>query len=334
MGYKTHLMFEDAIFNIKNEQAFNQLALAIFKYQFEHNTLYRSFCDLLYKHPDDIAAISEIPFLPITFFKSHTVLSVTEQQPDLLCFESSGTTGTQTSKHYVADVRLYEKSFITNFELHYGPIEDFVILALLPSYLERSGSSLVYMVDSLIKQTKHPDSGFYLHDFSALSEKIRQLEQRKQKTLLIGVSFALLDFIDQYSFNLEHTIIMETGGMKGRRKELVRDELHSRLCNGFGVNQIHSEYGMTELLSQAYSSGEGIFTTPPWMKIMIRDPEDALTIYQKPRSGGLNIIDLCNINSCSFIATQDIGNQITDSQFKVMGRFDQADIRGCNLLTL
>ena len=328
-------MLTNAIFNIKNEAQFNELAMAVFAYQFEHNTLYRSFCDLLYKHPSDITSIQDIPFLPISFFKSHQIISSLPsavQNPEVI-FESSGTTGVVTSKHYVTDIDLYRKSFITNFQYHYGPIKNYVILALLPSYLERSDSSLVFMVSEFIQKTGHPDSGFYLHEYSALSEKIRFLEQKGQKTLLIGVSYALMDLVEKYQFELNHTIVMETGGMKGRRKELVRNELHTLLCDGFGVDQIHSEYGMTELLSQAYSKGGGSFTTPPWMHILIRDPEDPLTLQKDGVSGGLNIIDLCNINSCAFIATQDIGRYISPSSFSVLGRFDHADIRGCNLMS-
>lgn len=325
-------MLEDAIFNIKTNQEFKDVALSVFKHQFEHNPVYRSFCDLLYKHPSDIRKLEEIPFLPIEFFKTHEVLSTTNGSQAV--FESSGTTDTNRSKHYVTDLGIYEKSFITNFESQYGAIDNYVILALLPSYLEQSGSSLVYMVNALIKKSNHSDSGFYLDDYFALSEKLKQLDQKGQKTLLIGVSFALLDFLEQYQFNLNHTIVMETGGMKGRRKELIREELHNLLKSGFGVSAIHSEYGMTELLAQAYSSSNGIFKCPSWMKICVRDPEDPLTIFPKSKTGGLNIIDLSNINSCSFIATQDIGHQIDDDHFSVLGRFDNADIRGCNLLVI
>jgi len=322
----------DAIFNIKTDKEFKDLALTIFKHQFEHNRVYRSFCDLLYKHPSDISNLEEIPFLPIEFFKTHEVVSTTHLPQ--ITFESSGTTGTNTSKHYVSDIEVYERSFIANFENQYGHVANYVILALLPSYLERSGSSLIYMVNTLIKQSGHRDSGFYLDDYFALSEKLKRLEEKGQKILLIGVSFALLDLIEHYQFKLNHTIIMETGGMKGRRKELIREELHERLKTGFGVSTIHSEYGMTELLAQAYSSGKGIFDCPAWMKIYVRDPEDPLTILPESKTGGLNIIDLSNINSCAFIATQDIGHQIDVNHFSVLGRFDNTDIRGCNLLVV
>ncbi|WP_299211366.1 acyl transferase [uncultured Dokdonia sp.] len=320
------------IFAIKNSQEFEQKALDVFRYQFEHNTVYRSFCDLLYKNPSDIKTVAEIPFLPISFFKSHEVVS--SQKETEAIFTSSGTTGSITSKHYVKDLSLYETSFQKGFTQSYGAIEEYVVLALLPSYLEREGSSLVYMVDHLIKASKHEDSGFYLDDYFALSEKLKDLDTSGKKVLLIGVSFALLDLIENDHFSLQHTIIMETGGMKGKRKEMIREELHAMLSKGFGVSEIHSEYGMTELLSQAYSNGKGVFTTPPWMKILIRDPEDPLTIFSNSKTGGLNVIDLANIHSCSFIATQDLGRIHPDGSFSVVGRFDNSDIRGCNLMVL
>lgn len=320
------------IFAIQNSQEFEQKALEVFRYQFENNSVYRSFCDLLYKHPSDIKKIQEIPFLPISFFKSHEVTS--SQKETQAIFTSSGTTGSITSKHYVKDLSLYENSFKTAFAQSYGNIDEYVILALLPSYLEREGSSLVYMVDYLIKESTHEDSGFYLNDYFALSEKLKNLDTSGKKVLLIGVSFALLDLIDSNSFSLKNTIIMETGGMKGKRKEMIRKELHAMLSKGFGVSDIHSEYGMTELLSQAYSKGKGVFTTPPWVKVLARDPEDPLTILPYSKTGGLNIIDLANIDSCSFIATQDLGSIYPDGSFSIIGRFDNSDIRGCNLMVL
>ncbi|MEP0265272.1 acyl transferase [Dokdonia sp.] len=320
------------IFAIQNSQEFEQKALDVFRYQFEHNTVYRSFCDLLYKHPSDIKSIEDIPFLPIDFFKSHEVIS--SQKETQAIFTSSGTTGSIVSKHYVKDLSIYETSFHKGFTQDYGDIKDYVILALLPSYLERNGSSLVYMVDKLIKASHHDDSGFYLDDHLALSKKLKELDASGQKVLLIGVSFALLDIIEKYTFTLKNTIIMETGGMKGKRKELIRQELHAILKEGFGVSTIHSEYGMTELLSQAYSKGNGLFTTPPWMRVLTRDTEDPLCILSSLKTGGLNIIDLANIHSCSFIATQDLGSVHTDGSFTVIGRFDDSDIRGCNLMAL
>lgn len=321
------------IFNIKSEAEFKALALEVFQYQFEHNLVYRSFCDLLYKHPSDIKYIEDIPFLPIQFFKSHTVLSTSENDVKKI-FTSSGTTGSITSKHRVTDLSVYENSFTQGFENDYGAIEDYVILALLPSYLERDGSSLIYMVDTMIKQSKHPESGFYLDNLSELSSVLKQLDTQGKKVLLIGVSFALLDLVEAHNFKLNNTIIMETGGMKGRRKELIREELHTILKNGFGVKEIHSEYGMTELLSQAYSKGHGVFNCPNWMQILTRDPEDALSIQKTGKTGGINVIDLANINSCSFIATQDLGRVYKDSSFEIIGRFDTSDIRGCNLMVL
>lgn len=321
-----------AIFNINSEQRFNELALEIFNYQFKNNKVYRSFCDLLYIHPSDVKSIQDIPFLPIQFFKTHQVLS--SQNSVKTTFTSSGTTGVETSKHLVTDLEVYKTSFTKGFEAFYGSVEDYVVLALLPSYLEREGSSLIYMVDAMIKQSKHPESGFYLNNISELKEALILLDSKGKKVILIGVSFALLDLIETYQFKLKHTIIMETGGMKGRRKELIREELHYQLKQGFGVKTIHSEYGMTELLSQAYSKGYGIFNCPNWMSILTRDTEDALTIQPLGKTGGINVIDLANINSCSFIATQDLGRVHDNGSFEVIGRFDHSDIRGCNLMVL
>lgn len=318
------------IFSISSEEDFQSIALDIFAYQFENNAIYRSFCDLLYKHPSDVNTIKDIPFIPIQFFKSHEVLS--SNSPIQTTFTSSGTTGSVVSKHLVADLSIYESSFKNAFNHFYGPIEDFVILALLPSYLEREGSSLIYMVNTMINISNHQESGFYLNNLDDLKSQLINLDKSGKKVLLIGVSFALLDFVELYSLSLTNTIIMETGGMKGRRQELIRDELHSILKSGFGVNQIHSEYGMTELLSQAYSKGNGRFECPPWMRILTRDPEDALTIQSSSKSGGINIIDLANYNSCSFIATQDLGRVYSDKSFEIIGRFDSSDIRGCNLM--
>jgi len=323
---------KNSIFNIQSETDFKATALEVFKFQFEHNAVYRSFCDLLYKHPSDVRSLEQIPFLPIEFFKTHTIIST--NKPTKATFTSSGTTGSIVSKHHVVDLDVYKQSFRTGFESFYGTIENYTVLALLPSYLEREGSSLVYMANDMILQSKQPESGFYLHDLEALKNTLTSLEAKGQKTLLIGVSYALLDLIEAYSFELKHTIVMETGGMKGQRKELVKSELHALLKQGFGVDTIHSEYGMTELLSQAYSKGGGVFKTPPWMKVLTRDPEDALSIQPIGKSGGINIIDLANINSCAFIATQDLGKIRSDGTFEILGRFDQSDIRGCNLMVL
>jgi phenylacetate-coenzyme A ligase PaaK-like adenylate-forming protein len=323
---------ETSIFNIQNKQEFKALSLAVFKHQFKNNKVYRSFCDLLFVHPSSISTIEEIPFLPIQFFKSRKVLSSLEEIQET--FTSSGTTGSITSKHLVTNINLYKESYLKGFAHFYGNIEEYTVLALLPNYLEREGSSLVFMVADLIEKSKKAESGFYLDNMQELAEKLIGLDKNGQKTLLIGVSFALLDLIEIQKFNLKNTIIMETGGMKGRRKELVREELHTILQNGFGVTEIHSEYGMTELLSQGYSKGNGVFETPPWMKILTRDTEDALSINASGKNGGINVIDLANYNSCSFIATQDLGKVYENETFEIIGRFDNSDIRGCNLMVL
>ena len=323
---------ETSIFNIQNKQEFKALSLAVFKHQFKNNKVYRSFCDLLFVHPSSISTIEEIPFLPIQFFKSRKVLSSLEEIQET--FTSSGTTGSSTSKHLVTNINLYKESYLKGFAHFYGNIEEYTVLALLPNYLEREGSSLVFMVADLIEKSKKAESGFYLDNTQELAEKLIELDKNGQKTLLIGVSFALLDLIEIQKFNLKNTIIMETGGMKGRRKELVREELHTILQNGFGVTEIHSEYGMTELLSQGYSKGNGVFETPPWMKILTRDTEDALSINASGKNGGINVIDLANYNSCSFIATQDLGRAYENETFEIIGRFDNSDIRGCNLMVL
>ncbi|TVZ56319.1 acyl-protein synthetase LuxE [Lutibacter sp. Hel_I_33_5] len=323
---------QEAIFNIQSEEDFTDVALNVFKHQFKNNKVYRSFCDLINVHPSDVKKIEEIPFLPIQFFKSREVLSSTDKIQE--AFTSSGTTGSATSKHFVTDISFYKKSYLKGFKHFYGDIENYVVLALLPNYLERKGSSLVFMVDDLIKKTKNKKSGFFLKNEAELAKNLQEIDKNGQKTLLIGVSFALLDLIEKYQFSLKNTIIMETGGMKGRRKELVRQELHSILKKGFNVDKIHSEYGMTELLSQAYSKGNGVFETPLWMKVLTRDTEDALTILKTGKTGGINVIDLANYNSCSFIATQDLGKVHTNTNFEVIGRFDNSDIRGCNLMAL
>jgi phenylacetate-coenzyme A ligase PaaK-like adenylate-forming protein len=320
------------IFNIQNEAGFTEVALAVFKHQFQTNRVYRSFCDLINVHHSDVQKVSDIPFLPIQFFKSRKVLASREEVQEI--FTSSGTTGSRTSKHFVTDIKLYKESYRKGFHHFYGNIEAYTVLALLPNYLERKGSSLVYMVEDFIARSKHVESGFYLDNLEELTKILIKLDKSGQKTLLIGVSFALLDLIEKQQFNLKNTIVMETGGMKGRRKELVREELHAILQEGFGVNEIHSEYGMTELLSQGYSQGKGIFKTPPWMRVLTRDTEDALSIQSPGKNGGLNVIDLANYNSCSFIATQDLGKVHKDGTFEIMGRFDSSDIRGCNLMVL
>ncbi len=325
-------MLAERIFNISSQQDFDEISLEVFSYQFQHNPVYKEFCLLLQRTPQNVFLVEDIPFLPIEFFKKKKIVS--SRAKTEITFTSSGTTGNTTSKHYVTDLRVYEESFFKAFKEFYGNPEEMVILALLPSYLERQGSSLIYMADSLIKRSKHPESGFYLDNLNALQEQLKVLDKNGKKILLLGVSFALLDLVETYNFQLKNTIIMETGGMKGRRKEMIREELHTVLANGFGVSKIHSEYGMTELLSQAYSTGDGIFETPAWMKLLIRDPEDALNYLPHNKTGGINVIDLANFNSCSFIATQDLGRKKDKNLTEILGRFDNSDIRGCNLLVL
>ncbi|KAF2517455.1 acyl transferase [Flavobacterium zhairuonense] len=320
------------IFTISNQKQFEKIALKVFRFQHENNKVYRDFCDFLNVNPQQVKTLKQIPFLPIQFFKSHEVVSNSDFPQ--VTFTSSGTTGMVTSRHLVTDVSLYEESYRKGFSQFYGNIEDYVVLALLPSYLERDGSSLIYMVEDLIKRSNQPESGFYLHNYGELTHKLIELDQAGQNIILIGVTYALLDLIEKHQFQLQNTIIMETGGMKGKRKEMIREELHEILCKGFGVSSIHSEYGMTELLAQAYSLGDGIFECPSWMNILVRDPEDALTYMNDGKTGGINVIDLANINSCSFIATQDLGKKYPNNSFEVLGRFDNSDIRGCNLMVL
>jgi phenylacetate-coenzyme A ligase PaaK-like adenylate-forming protein len=322
--------FVNNIFSVTPEN-FTTEALQVFTQQYKSNIVYRNWIDALHIQPHAIQTVNDIPYLPISFFKTHHV--VTGQFEPEVIFESSGTTQTINSRHLVKDIEVYKQSFIKGFKHFYGDINGWCIIGLLPSYLERSGSSLVMMVDELIKQSQHTESGFYLYDFAKLANKLQQLESRQQKTLLIGVTFALLDFAEQFPMKLDHTIIMETGGMKGRRKEMIRQEVHDILTQRLGVEKIHSEFGMTELLSQGYSYGDGIFKTVPWMKVLIRDEDDPLTIKQKGR-GLINVIDLANIYSCSFTATDDVGTLYEDGTFEVLGRFDNSDVRGCSLMVV
>ncbi|MBI9069591.1 MAG: acyl transferase [Salinivirgaceae bacterium] len=316
--------------NISDDKQFNDLCIEAFLYQYHTIPVYQEYCKHLNIRPSEITHYTKIPFLPIEFFKTHDVKP--ENSNPEITFSSSGTTGTKTSKHHVADLAIYKASFLAAFKKFYGNVEEYCVLALLPSYLERTGSSLIYMAEELIKLSKHADSGFYLNNYQELSEKLKILSQSGKKILLLGVSYALLDMAEQFPMKLENTIIMETGGMKGRRKELVREELHERLCAAFGVSSIHSEYGMTELLSQGYSFGEGLFKTPPWMKILIRNTYDPFEYLPAGKSGGINVIDLANIHSCCFIETKDLGKTFTDDSFTILGRFDDSDIRGCNLM--
>ena len=320
------------IFTISSQKQFEKIALKVFRFQYENNLVYQEFCDFLKIDKQSVKTLQQIPFLPIQFFKNHNVVSNTNEIQET--FTSSGTTGMISSKHLVTDVSLYEQSYRNAISEFYGNIEDYAILALLPSYLERSGSSLIYMVKDLIELSNNEHSGFYLHNYDELIAKLVDLDNAGQNVILIGVTYALLDIVEKQKFQLKNTIIMETGGMKGKRKELIREELHEILCDGFGVSSIHSEYGMTELLSQAYSLGNGIFECPAWMQILIRDTEDALTYVNNGKTGGINVIDLANINSCSFIATQDLGKKYPNNSFEVLGRFDNSDIRGCNLMVI
>jgi len=320
------------IFTISSNKQFEKIALKIFRFQYENNIVYQEFCDFLNTDVQKVKSLEQIPFLPIQFFKSHNVVSNTDAVQEI--FTSSGTTGMITSKHLITDVSLYEQSYRNAFSEFYGNIEDYAVLALLPSYLERNGSSLIYMVKDLIELSNNENSDFYLHNYDELIAKLVELDNAGQNVLLIGVTYALLDLVEKQKFQLKNTIIMETGGMKGKRKEMIREELHEILCDGFGVESIHSEYGMTELLSQAYSLGDGIFECPAWMQIMTRDTEDALTYIDYGKTGGINVIDLANFNSCSFIATQDLGKKYPNNSFEVLGRFDNSDIRGCNLMVI
>ena len=317
-------------FQIKDETTFHRIALDIFRLQAEHNLIYKKYIEALTINPLDIDVIEDIPFLPIDFFKNHKL--ILENKKTKIIFSSSGTTGMNPSKHFVADLKLYEKSFLRGFKHFFGSIRDYCVLALLPSYLEREGSSLIYMTEKLIELSKNKQSGFFLHNLRELADLIQLPELKNKKILLLGVTYALLDLAENYTLSHPHLIVMETGGMKGKRKEMIREEMHQLLSEKLGVKKIYSEYGMTELLSQAYSLGQGIFSTPPWMKVLIRDANDPFSLLPDQQSGGINIIDLANINSCSFIMTQDLGKKYPDGSFEVLGRFDSSDVRGCNLL--
>jgi len=321
------LIDESKIFNIKDRKSFNVIALKIFLEQYKSVPIYKNYVDQLNIDPSKVKNLHSIPFMPIRFFKTHNVLHK-EHHPEIT-FLSSGTTNTHKSKHLLCSTETYEKSFLKSFELFYGDISSFTILALLPSYIEQKSSSLIYMVNKLIDLSKHTSAYISLTDKNSIN-KIKNL--RKEKVMLIGVSYALLDLSEKHELDLSNWIIMETGGMKGRRKELTRNELHNKLQRGFKTNTIHSEYGMTELLSQAYSIKNGRFKCPPWMKVLIREVNDPFSFSDHNKTGAINIIDLANIYSCSFIATDDLGKSYSDESFEVLGRFDQSDLRGCNLL--
>ena len=322
---------QSKVFEDHTPDSFNALALEIFRFQAEENPVYKQYLQHLGTDVSSISDHNEIPFLPIGFFKTRKVVSgiFTEE----IQFSSSGTTGMQASKHYVKDLEIYRESFLKGFKRVYGDPAEYRFLALLPSYLEREGSSLVFMADSLIKQGNYSESGFFLDEFELLADRLKDLSDKKQKTILIGVSFALLDFAETYAFPLgEEVIVMETGGMKGRRRELTREELHQRLNNAFSIESVHTEYGMTELLSQAYATADGRLIPPPWMKVLIRDIQDPFNRLRHGSSGAINIIDLANIHSCAFIETQDLGKTYPDGSFEVLGRTDHSDVRGCSLL--
>lgn len=322
----------NAVFRKLSDAEFEDYALKLFRFQYDNNPVYQEYCRLLSVNAMQVDSMTQIPFLPISFFKTHCV--TTTSFTPAMRFSSSGTTGQMHSFHYVKDLELYETSFTKSFEYFYGKPENFTFLALLPNYLEREGSSLIYMMDSLIKQSKSLDSGFYLYDYQGLYNKLNLLKEKDEKVVLIGVTYALLDFVEQFQMNFPELIVFETGGMKGRRKEMVKEELHALLQKGFGVGRIHSEYGMCELLSQAYSRGNNLFQTPPWMKIVLRDEKNPLDTSKNIFSGCVNIIDLANFYSCAFIATDDLGRTNDHFQYEILGRMDHAEIRGCNLLIL
>jgi Acyl-protein synthetase, LuxE len=321
--------FVNKVFSV-NESEFGHLAQELYHFQLQSNPVYHAFCNKLQQKTPEIGTYN-YPFLPIGFFKTHKVVSAVSDPA--VIFESSGTSGVQQSRHFVADAGVYEESFTKGFELMYGSPSEWCFLGLLPSYLERGNSSLVYMVNRLMQLSGHSSNGFYLNNYEELFQTLSYLEMQRQKTMLFGVTYALLDFAEKHKLNCKNTIIMETGGMKGRREELIREEVHAQLRKSFGMKTIHSEYGMTELLSQAYSKGNGIFYCSPWMKVLVRNEDDPLHIQTKGK-GAINIIDLANVNSCSFIATDDVGEVFEDGSFKVLGRMDNSDVRGCSLLAL
>ncbi|MFZ7144540.1 MAG: acyl transferase [Bacteroidota bacterium] len=318
------------IFEEHTPESFLRLALDIFRYQFENNTFYRTFVEGCKVDPESVEQLSDIPFLPVELFKSNEIKTGNFQEQAI--FLSSATTGSISSRHFVKELDLYEESFIRTFRFFYGEPEDFVFLALLPSYLERSGSSLIYMMEKLISESKDLRSGFFLNEYDKLKTLLMKLRAENKNVVLIGVTYALLDFAEKFSVNFPDLNVMETGGMKGKRKEMIRAEVHEILKPVFGVRSIHSEYGMTEMLSQAYSKGDGIFHTPPWMRVLIREMNDPLQSAEMGKSGAVNVVDLANLDSCAFIATQDLGIAHSPTSFEIIGRFDFSDIRGCNLM--
>ena len=327
--YNTSL--NDTALLTANPENFEALALAVFQYQYGNNTLYRQYCDAIHINPGNIKSLQQIPFLPVSFFKTHKV--ITGNDAAELIFESSGTTGETPSRHYVADAGIYETSLLGGFEQFYGDVSGYTILALLPSYLERKNASLVHMAKTLMEKSRHADNGFYINEWAKLSEVILRLEKNGQKVLLLGVTFALLDFAAAFPMQLKQTIVMETGGMKGRREELTRAEVHAILKKQWQLDHIHSEYGMTELLSQAYAKTDGIFKCANTMRVFVRDLNDPRDVSESG-TGGINIIDLANVHSCSFIETEDIVNLAPDGTFEVLGRMDNSALRGCSLMVV
>jgi phenylacetate-coenzyme A ligase PaaK-like adenylate-forming protein len=324
------IAFKQRIFEMQSLNDFNEIAIGLFQYQYRNNEIYHRFVNALGINPVVVKRTEQIPFLPVSFFKTHKLISGSFSEE--MVFESSGTSGIETSKHYVVDAYLYQRSFMNGLELFYGNLLQYTVFALLPSYLERGNSSLVYMVEKMVLKSERAMGGFFLNELEELQNQLVEARRNGKKIMLIGVTFALLEMAESFPVHIPEAIIIETGGMKGRRDEITRMELHEKLCQGFGVSKIHSEYGMTELLSQAWSNGDGVFRSPPWMKILISDTNDPLSYLPTGRSGGINIIDLANIHSCSFIATQDLGRMFADGSFEVLGRFDNSDIRGCSLL--
>jgi len=332
VSYNISLINTESILQAGGKQ-FEATALQLFHNQYEHNELYKLYCDALRTDVSKVKDITSIPFLPVSFFKSHRVITGDHDAVPALVFESSGTTGESTSRHYVTDAAIYERSLLQGFKEFYGAPEQYAILALLPSYLERKNASLVHMAKTLMEQSGHADNGFYINEWEQLQSVLTRLEQSKQKVLLLGVTFALLDFADAYPMPLANTIVMETGGMKGRREELTRTEVHNILKKQWGLNHVHSEYGMTELLSQAYATADGIFKCTSTMRVLVRDINDPLDVKMAGQ-GCINIIDLANVNSCAFIATEDIGNIAADGTFEVLGRMDHSALRGCSLMAV
>lgn len=317
-------------FEINSEDQFTDLAIQIFRYQYAMNPVYHEFVDLLKVSVGSVTTLSTIPFLPISLFKTHRVLCG-ERMPQAI-FKSSGTTGVERSFHHVVDLNIYRESLLRGFERFYGSPDRYQFLALVPTPEQSPESSLVFMVQRLMDLSQSAESGYFLNNFSGLEARLRQSQTTGRKVFLIGLTYALLDFAHSHPGDYGVPVILETGGMKGRGREMTREELHGVLCQAFRVEKIHSEYSMTELLSQAYSLGDGLFSTPPWMKIMIRDANDPFSYLGQGRTGGVNIIDLANIHSCSFISTQDLGRIHSDGRFEVLGRFDASDARGCSLM--